>query len=368
MGEPNEGFYSKGIIYGYYYNHYYYYKNKSVRKPGVMGLKNLNASLCYMNASIQCLVHLEPFYTSIKSLNKKTKKSLVYEISNFIEEMMNEENKQKSYSPKNIIIAMGKIDEKYLENRQRDANEFISNCIMGIHDETKEPIEKININTQNSPQDQMEKSAYENVINKFYSKNDSFIIDDFYGNFIDEVICQNYHHPINIKFQPYNMIELPVINCFKYVKGVHDEKYTVDLYEVLNKFIQPKKSSETKLKLCPKCKKEVEISRTRKIYSIPNCLILYLNNCVDGYYNNIILKPPKKLDMSKYMKGANQSVNFSLVGAIEYWGTGKRGHYIAKCYNFKDDKWYLFYDEYVDVIKVEDIYCPIILFYEKKTK
>ena len=90
-------YYQQGYIYGTNSNYYSYNYNinKSIRKHCVMGLKNLNASSCFMNASIQCLVHLEGFYTSIKSLKNKPKDSLVYEISNFIEEMTDEKNKKK---------------------------------------------------------------------------------------------------------------------------------------------------------------------------------------------------------------------------------------------------------------------------------
>ena len=157
------------------------------------------------------------------------------------------------------------------------------------------------------------------------------------------------------------MIELPVINCLKCWSRINN----INLHEVLNNFIQPKKSSQKKF--CKDCNEDVKFSRTRKIYSTPNCLILYLNNYVDGYYNNIKLKPPENLDMSKYMSGTNQSGKFSLVGAIEYLGTGKRGHYIAECYNFiqNDKKWYLFNDEITEETEVDDIDSPIILFYEK---
>ena len=57
------------------YNQNYY--NRSIRKEGVMGLKNINASSCFMNASIQCLVHLKEFNTSIISKKKPKEGSLV---------------------------------------------------------------------------------------------------------------------------------------------------------------------------------------------------------------------------------------------------------------------------------------------------
>ena len=160
------------------YNYNRNYIKYSVRKPGVMGLQNFNSSSCFMNASIQCLVHLKGFYTSIKNLKVKHKKegTLVYEISNFIQEMEKDSN-EKNYSPKNIIKVMGeKVDQKYLEDKQRDANEFISNCIMKIHDETKTEVKKT-IDTINLPNDQKEKIAYQKFFDKFYSKNDSFIIN-----------------------------------------------------------------------------------------------------------------------------------------------------------------------------------------------
>jgi len=339
------------------YNQNYY--NRSIRKEGVMGLKNINASSCFMNASIQCLVHLKEFNTSIISKKKPKEGSLVYEIKDFIKEM-SLNNEKKSYSPKKIREAIGKIDEKYLKDRQRDANEFISNCIMAIHDETKKET-TTKITDENLPEDldSEEKIAYAKIYNKFYSKNDSFIIDYFYGDFIDEVFCEKGHR-INVKFQPYNMIELPVI------EKIHSDsvgKKYIKLEEVLEEFITPKKSSQKKN--CPKCEKEVEFTRRRKIYSTPKYLILYLNNNFDGHYNNIELKPSKEIYMSKYMYKVRESEKFTLVGAIEYIGTGNIGHYIAECYNYLDYKWYCFNDELVKKIDINYIDSPIILFYEK---
>lgn len=341
------------------YNQNYY--NRSIRKEGVMGLKNINASSCFMNASIQCLVHLKEFNTSIISKKKPKEGSLVYEIKDFITEMSSN-NKKKSYSPKKIREAIGKIDEKYLKDRQRDANEFISNCIMAIHDETKKENAKEKIADEDLPEDldSEEKIAYEKIYNKFYSKNDSFITDYFYGDFIDEVFCEKKQHRINVKFQPYNMIELPVI------EKIHSDsvgKKYIKLEEVLEEFITPKKSSQKKK--CPKCKKEVEFTRRRKIYSTPKYLILYLNNNYDGHYNKIELKPPKNINMSKYMNKERESEKFTLVGAIEYIGTGNKGHYIAECYNYLDNKWYCFSDEVAVEININYIDYPIILFYEK---
>jgi len=336
-----------------YYNNYY---NRSVRKEGVMGLKNKNASSCYMNASIQCLVHLEGFNTSIVSKKNRKEEGLVYAINDFIKEM-SLNNNQKSYSPIKIRKAIGKIDEKYLKDKQRDANEFISDCIMAIHDETKSSNSNPKIDLTDL--DSEEKKAYDKIFQKFYSKNDSFIIDEFYGDFIDEVFCEKKHR-INVKFQPYNMIELPVIKNIQYDK--RGKKY-IELEKVLENFISQKKSSQKKR--CPECKEEVEFYRSRKIHRTPNYLILYLNNSVDGFYNRIKLNPSEIINMSKYMKKKKQSEDFSLVGAIEYIGTGNRGHYIAYCNNFKDNKWYCFNDEWVEEINVKEINIPIILFYEK---
>ena len=65
------------------------------------------------------------------------------------------------------------------------------------------------------------------------------------------------------------------------------------------------------------------------------------------------------------MYKVRESEKFTLVGAIEYIGTGNIGHYIAECYNYLDYKWYCFNDEWVEEINVEEINVPIILFYEK---
>ncbi len=54
------------------------------------------------------------------------------------------------------------------------------------------------------------KIQFERLNKLFIDKNISFLIDFFYGRIIKELYCRKGHR-INIKFQIYNMIGLPII-------------------------------------------------------------------------------------------------------------------------------------------------------------
>ena len=89
--------------------------------------------------------------------------------------------KMKKDAVEKIKKAMEQIDERYKNNNCEDVNEFISNYLDGLLEETKH--ENISVYKGNSFFDyQVEKPAYIRFFNRFYSKKgDSFILDLFYG-------------------------------------------------------------------------------------------------------------------------------------------------------------------------------------------
>ena len=306
---------------------------------------------CFMNASLQLLTHEESLIENIlneSKINYNTpgKGKLIPEFKKLIGEI---NNNVDPINPRNIKSIMGLIDEKYKTDEQQDANEFINTLLMEIHDEINK---NNNSKPKNIPTNTKEIDPYLNFWNKFYKKNNSFIIDLFHGIFKDEIRCKN-NHILNTKFRIYNMIELPIIEFIS-----NDNIY---LNDILNQFLKEKHSEKTKF--CSDCGKNNHYYRKTYIYSLPPLLLLFFNRVVDDiyYYNNIIYK--KELNM-KYFTISKEENYYELIGLIEHNGDTKQGHYTAICKN--NFSWYKYNDQiYHSISNIQSKY-TIILLYKRK--
>lgn len=104
-----------------------------VRK--ITGLKNLG-NTCYMNASIQCLMCLPSFLNGLSNLHGTVTDELVSLFSNM--------TKNKAvWDPSSFKNLFGQRIPFFNDKRQQDAQEFTSFLIDMLHEENKEPIEKL---------------------------------------------------------------------------------------------------------------------------------------------------------------------------------------------------------------------------------
>jgi len=324
--------------------------HNSLFKKRNYGFENIMND-CFMNASLQLLTHEESLIEEIinineSKINKNTpgKGKLILEFKKLIDEI----NKNKKLiNPRGVKTIMGLIDKKYKTEEQQDSNEFINTFLMEIHDEINQPRESKPFNI---PKNNEEREVYLNFWNKFYKKNNSFIIDLFHGIFKDEVKCIK-NHKLNIKFRIFNMIELPIIEFIS-----NDKIY---LNDILNQFFREKNFNKTKN--CPECKTTNNYYRKTSIYSLPPLLLLFFNRVVDDkyYYNNIIYD--EKLKINDLIKGEN---NYQLIGLIEHRGSANSGHYTAICNN--NYSWYKYNEQ--SYYKINNIQSEnaIILLYKRK--
>lgn len=228
---------------------------------------------------------------------------------------------------------MGNINEKYYRNSQEDSNEFISNFISGLFKETAKKtkdkdIPKLNIN--NEP----DKTAYESFCKRFYIKKGyTFLIDIFYGIFKTKNYCKACKQIISIKFNAYNMFELPL---YKLVKK--DKKEFLDLKEIINEYRKEKLLNY----ICDNCKNNSEIYTKIFLYTLPKYLILSFIRIVDDEYFDNNIKYDDNLDIKTDYD--NKIYNYSLECVIEHLGGVHFGHYTALCKDKKNNKWYRFDD------------------------
>jgi len=164
---------------------------------------------CYMNASIQCLFRIDRF---VNNIIKYDGGNLVLATKQLIYDMQKHNNNQCSVL--DIKNAMGEKEEKYNEEFQEDANEFITNYLNYLIEETRD-FGQINW---------FYKIEDGGIFNKFYKRfqkrnGNSYIIDLFYWVFRTEYYCKNCKCIYNIKFNSFNILEIPVIEKHSFKKN-----------------------------------------------------------------------------------------------------------------------------------------------------
>ena len=309
---------------------------------------------CYINSSIQCLFRLDEFVINILKCDKG---NLVFATKNLIHCMQNNKNlKNKCCSISEIKQVMGEKNEKYKGNEQQDANEFISNYLNDLAEETKD------IGKFNWKYLKKDEKDFHSFLYKYQKKKgNSFILDLFYGLFRKEYYCKNCGNCFVVKFNTFNILELPI----------DEEKYRyqhnpIDVRDLIEKYIS-ENTSDTEI--CSICEKDIKIKTS--IYSLPKCLIIYFQRDYDYHKINKI-NIQKTLNMEKFIcdKSLNDNNYFyHLKGVIFYSkNSSKTGHYKSACL-VNNEQWYYFDDNYYEtdrsLLRVYDYENPVFLFYEK---
>ena len=304
-----------------------------------------------MNSSLQCFTHCTSFCKRLhsildnnlndKELSKKFKK-ILSDIDKGIDQI----------DSSGIKIILSKAEKKYIGNEQNDANEFITIFLNTLLKELKGIGEYKRINYIG--EDVLGIQAFLKLENRFFDKNQSFLLDLFYGRLKRDYICaENTDHIIAVKFDNFSTLILPQPN-----------KY-YDIIHLLNQYQEGQPINGTIY--CNKCNKDVKYSIRTSIYNIPNYFIICLEQ--ENKYNSKILEYPLELSIKDFMNKdfIKQNEQYFLKSLICYTGNRESGHYIAKCYNECDEKWYEINDSYYYEIHSDEVVDSnaIILFYEK---
>ena len=330
--------------------------SRKIKKNKKKYINDSNSNLyniCYMNSSIQCLFHLDEFVYEILNFSGG---KLINATSKLINDMITLKDQKKILSVSKIKEVMEEINKNYKESNQEDAYEFLSFYIDEILEETMDksiPVEKMILD------DKYDNEALEVFYNRFFKKRgNSSILDLFYGIYRIEKYCANCKFKFSIRFNAYNILELPILDILK------NKNESLDIKYILEKFCDNQITNST----CDECKNK--IFSITQILTLPKCLILYLGIIIDNIYikNNIILNKTIDLEYLLYNKNKNKdkaNYKYILKGIIYHSYIDQLGHYSASC--LTNNGWYYFDDIYVE--KDEESFIdrkPIILFYEKE--
>ena len=175
-----------------------------------------------------------------------------------------------------------------------------------------------------------------------------------------ENYCKNCRYTFSIKFNTFNILELPI------TESINDYK-SLDIRDLLKNYISEKNS---KIECCSVCKNEIKIKTN--IYSLPKCLIIHFNgDNKKKYENKINIQKSLNLENFVYDKSLNNDNDYfyHLKGIISYSNySSQSGHYKSACL-VNNEKWYYFDDNTYEIdknfLRIYEDENPSILFYEK---
>ena len=192
--------------------------DKNDNKHGLVGLDNIG-NTCYMNTAIQCLSNCKiltnyflddsyPKYNNNDNSNKN-KGKIVNVYSELIKHIWY--GKQISLIPSDFKNTIGEINPIFKGNEQQDSQEFLSFLLKKLFEDLNKVLKAPVIEKKDDLKFQTDSEEFTYHKKLFLAKNQSLIVDLFYGMFKSILYCPNqYCNNISNTYDPFSIISLPL--------------------------------------------------------------------------------------------------------------------------------------------------------------
>ena len=339
-------------------------------KTNANGLANIGAT-CYMNATLQCLAHIQRLTyhflnteTKKKISSNKTKYKLTSAYLTVLENLWQNKN-IKYYSPNEFKDVISEMNSLFAGVQANDSKDLILFVLETIHKELN--VENNNLNDQDNNIDDTQsqynyEQTFQNFLKYFKDKFNSVISHLFYGMFNSIMCCQNCNVVLH-NVQCYNILIFPLQKVKEYKMKTEN---IVDLYECFDYHQRPDLIGG-KTYYCNNCRNMVDNVNTTKLLYGPKILVINFNRG-RGLQFDIKINFPEYMDITNYVYyKQNMPTYYELVGVVTHFGPSNMGgHFIAFCKSFGNQQWYRYNDVMVDPSSFEDAKntgVPYILIY-----
>ncbi|XP_059662124.1 ubiquitin carboxyl-terminal hydrolase 9-like [Cornus florida] len=183
-------------------------------RRGLAGLQNLG-NTCFMNSSIQCLVHTPPLvdyflqdYTD--KINRQNPLGMHGEIALAFGELLRKlwSSGQTSIAPREFKGKLARFAPQFIGYNQHDSQELLAFLLDGLHEDLNRVKQKPYFETKD-----FDGRADEEVADECWryhkARNDSVIVDVFQGQYKSTLVCP-VCSKISITFDPFMYLSLPL--------------------------------------------------------------------------------------------------------------------------------------------------------------
>uniref|UniRef100_A0A1B6J488 Ubiquitin carboxyl-terminal hydrolase n=1 Tax=Homalodisca liturata TaxID=320908 RepID=A0A1B6J488_9HEMI len=338
----------------------YLANNKNGR--GLTGLKNLG-NLCYMNSIMQCISNTVELTKELTKFNPKEvsgRRQIASEVSSLLRILWL--NDARITSCRSLKGKVGALRQSFSTSEQQDSHEFLTLLIDWLHEDLNEPSHIKSL--EGAVEDTGEKAWGE-----FQKKNNSLILNLFYGQLKSTVTC-NHCQKQSVLFEPFSNLSIPLPTP---QDTPHDKDRRCTLQECLRLYLKGENISGWK---CPSCNTPREATKKLDITRLPPVLIIHLKRFMNDMVGvgwcrkrmNMVDFPVVDFDMKPYTHQESELRfhNYNLYAVSNHYGSMDSGHYTAYCKNYLLNKWYKFDDQDVNELSPNEIRtsAAYILFYE----
>jgi ubiquitin C-terminal hydrolase len=334
-----------------------------INKPFANGLQNIGAT-CYMNATIQCLAHVEDFTKGLlRKKNEIKKNKYKNKLANaFLEVIENiwENNNIKYYAPyyfKELISKMNPLFEGIQANDSKDLVLFL---LETMHNELNK------VTVSNQFEDAIDQYNFENSFFSFanYFKNNfrSIVSDIFYGMYNSRMKCYSCG-VVTHNIQCYNLLIIPLEEVRIFKKRPQNYVTIRECFEYYQK--SDFMTGQNQI-YCNNCKQMANSENNTTLLVGPKVLIINLNRG-KGLQFNVTIDFNEYINISDFLFFKKPYIYYELIGVVTHFGpSSDSGHFIAFCKSFVDKRWYKYNDAIVTPCSFQDTKntgVPYILFY-----
>uniref|UniRef100_W4VR89 ubiquitinyl hydrolase 1 n=1 Tax=Corethrella appendiculata TaxID=1370023 RepID=W4VR89_9DIPT len=290
---------------------------QSVHPPGATGLHNLG-NTCFMNAALQVLFNTSPLTQyfrknmhlyELNTTNKLgTKGQLAVKYSELLKEVWTAST--RSVAPLKLRFCVTKYAPQFSGGGQHDSQELLDWLLDSLHEDLNRVMEKPYTELKDSNGRADEIVAHE-AWNLHHSRNQSIIVDLFYGQLKSKVSCLTCGHE-SVRFDPFSLLSLPLpVENYVYCEvlvtlldGSVPIKYGLRLnsesryYDLKHKMIELCGLQPEQMLIC-------ELSNSQIKLILTNELKLKPRTATELY----IYELPKFLDCSRSRTGSELGVN-----------------------------------------------------------
>jgi len=339
--------------------------NVIIRSPSAKGLENVGAT-CYMNATLQCLAHIEYLtkFLLSKYNNISPNKKLTYAYTEVLHNLWQNRN-ISYYEPTYFKNTISEINDLFAGVQANDSKDLVIFLMENLHNELNKP--NIMSNKRKSFPNQYNYEITFQIFSDYFMQTYRSVISDlFYGMYNSMMACLSCG-VITHNVQCFNILIFPLEEVRRFKNRSNNVVYIKECFEYYQKLDFMRGDNQIH---CNNCNRMSDSCNLTTLIICPKILVINLNRG-KGLQFSVKLNFGEYLDIQEFVYYKNDSpTKYELIGIVTHFGpSSMSGHFIAFCKSFVDHQWYKYNDAIVNPSSFSEASTtgvPYILFYSYK--